>query len=179
MNDLTNEKRMSVKEIAAATGAAERTVQDTAMRLNAGVRVKGDGPGRPALSFDKTSAALISHELKKDVKSKVNSSIMTREEENAHIMRAMQMLMDRTTEAEVKQKHLEIELDESKSWYTVKKMQSIGYFKGVDPRRLWKKVWTWSAKNDYQIKEIPDANYGTVNSYHRDAWEEAYGIIID
>lgn len=69
---------------------------------------------------------------------------------------------------------LEIELDKSKEYSTIKRMELITGIK-----------FNWrilkSACIDLGIEpiEVFDNNYGTVKSYHKDVWLEAYALNID
>ncbi len=77
---------------------------------------------------------------------------------------------------QLENKTLQIELDEEKSWYSVKRIQSMGFLKDKKSRQLWSPLRKWSIANDYQIKTIFDANYGTIKTYHRDSWSAVYEI---
>ena len=78
--------------------------------------------------------------------------------------------------AEEKTKSLQIELDQEKSWYSVKRVQAMGYLKDMNSRKVWGPLKKWCIANNQQIREIFDANYGTVKTYHASAWEAVYGI---
>lgn len=79
---------------------------------------------------------------------------------------------------QLENKSLQIELDEEKSWYSVKRIQNMGFLKDVSPRKLWSPLRKWSIENDYQIKTIFDANYGSIKTYHRDVWVAVYKLDI-
>ena len=65
MNAPTTGKTATVKDIAEATGASERTIRDVAARVSAGTRQNPGTGGRPHLLFTELETARISHELKK------------------------------------------------------------------------------------------------------------------
>ena len=65
---------------------------------------------------------------------------------------------------------LKIKLDESKDWYSVKRMEKLNPEKKFDWRILKKE----SEKLGKEIKKVFDANYGEVNSYHFSVWESLY-----
>ncbi len=70
---------------------------------------------------------------------------------------------------------LQIELDKSKEWASVKKMEH--HFKRSFRWQELKKV---SIAMNYEIKKIEDQNYPAgVNLYHMDVWLETYGVWID
>ena len=71
---------------------------------------------------------------------------------------------------------LQIELDEHKAWYSVKRVCLLGYFKSSESKALWRKLKKYSIEHDYQIKSIFDANYGNVKTYHKDVWLNVYGV---
>ena len=67
---------------------------------------------------------------------------------------------------------LQIELDESKQWYSIKRVASMN---NISWKNLsWQKLKRESAVQDKRIMKIFDANYGTVNTYHKDVWEVVY-----
>ena len=74
-----------------------------------------------------------------------------------------------------KAQRLEVELDNSKQYATVKRMEMLYHGQKFDWRRLK------SAGMDIGISAIDvfDANYGTVKAYHADVWIEAYALSID
>ncbi len=69
---------------------------------------------------------------------------------------------------------LEIELDRSKSYATVKRMQMIHHGQEFN----WRLLKSASADIGIEPIEVFDVNYGTVKAYHADAWREAYAIEI-
>lgn len=74
--------------------------------------------------------------------------------------------------AEEEKEKLQQELDYSKDWYSIKRVAAMN---GVDWKTFnWRKLKEKSIELGYGIKKIFDANYGEVNTYHRNAWEAAY-----
>lgn len=74
--------------------------------------------------------------------------------------------------AEEAREELQAQLDVSKDWYSIKRVAAMN---GVDWKTFnWRKLKEKSIELGYGIKKIFDANYGEVNTYHRDAWEAAY-----
>lgn len=72
-----------------------------------------------------------------------------------------QRLEDKTTQ-----------LDENKQWYTVKRVAKLN---GINWRDInWKRLKTTSQYMQCEIKKVFDANYGNVNTYHIDVWEQEY-----
>ena len=70
-----------------------------------------------------------------------------------------------------KAEKLEALVDESQSFATLKKVQSLtgGTYDTYALRRH-------SKANGLEIQKAEDANYGSVNSYHKDAWLAVYNI---
>ena len=69
---------------------------------------------------------------------------------------------------------LKTQLDSSTGFATIKKIQSLtgGTYDTYALRRH-------SKANGLEIQKAEDANYGSVNSYHKDAWLAVYNIKID
>ena len=87
-------------------------------------------------------------------------------------LRAYADEVERRQIAEQEKEKLQIELDYSKDWYSIKRVATIN---GVDWKIFnWRKLKEKSIELGYGVKKIFDANYGEVNTYHRDAWETAY-----
>ena len=82
--------------------------------------------------------------------------------------------MNTVSQAVKKVNSLEIELDHSKQYATIKRMEMTYHGIKFDWRQLK------SASNDLGIEPISvfDQNYGTVKSYHRDVWKEAYAVEV-
>ena len=66
---------------------------------------------------------------------------------------------------------LKVQLDESLNFATIKKVQSLtgGTYDTYALRRH-------SKANRLEVQKAEDANYGSVNSYHKDAWLAIYSI---
>ncbi len=83
--------------------------------------------------------------------------------------------MNTASQAIKKVNQLEIELDKSKEWASIKKMEH--HFKRTF---RWQDLKKSSIEMGYEIKKIEDQNYPAgVNLYHMDVWLEAYGLWID
>lgn len=70
-------------------------------------------------------------------------------------------------------KDLLVELDRSKEYASIKRME-----------KLWKRKFAWqklkaqSTEAGIEIKQVFDQNYGNVNAYREDVWMEVYGIAV-
>lgn len=74
--------------------------------------------------------------------------------------------------AEEQKESLQTELDYSKDWFSIKRVAAMN---GVSWKTFnWKKLKQASNDMGYGVKKIFDANYGEVNTYHREVWEEVY-----
>lgn len=65
---------------------------------------------------------------------------------------------------------LQIELDESKEWYTIKRMQKLN----PETEFKYTLLKAESKKLGYDVKKVFDQNYGEVNAYHKDIFENLY-----
>ena len=69
-------------------------------------------------------------------------------------------------------KQLQIELDQNKEWYSIKRVAGIH---GVNWKSFnWRILKAKSKEMGYEVVKIFDANYGEVNTYHVDVWEQCY-----
>ncbi len=67
---------------------------------------------------------------------------------------------------------LQIELDSSKEWYSIKRVAALN---GVSWKTFdWKKLKAKSLELGLGIRKIFDANYTEVNTYHSSVWEAVY-----
>ena len=73
---------------------------------------------------------------------------------------------------EAKTESLQRELDESKEWYTIKR---VAFMNKMDWRRFnWRTLKEISISMNIPIKKIFDANYGQVNLYHKKVFMAVY-----
>lgn len=87
-------------------------------------------------------------------------------------LRAYADEVERRQIAEKEKEKLQIELDYSKDWYSIKRVAALN---GVDWKIFnWRRLKEKSIELGYGVKKIFDANYTEVNTYHRDAWEAVY-----
>ena len=184
MKDL-QPKRMTIKEVSCDLGVSTDLVQK---------RVKELFPNkmepRKTTYLNEYEVTAIS------VRIKENSSIVstgddrrqmpkTELEKEMYINQAMIFQAEKVNNLQLQlqiatndNEQLQIELDESRQWHTVKKVKTLGYIKDVSARKAWSPLRTWSLENNYQIKTIEDVNYGKVKTYHTDAWFFVYGVVL-
>ena len=82
--------------------------------------------------------------------------------------------MNTASQAVKKANKLEVELDKSKEYCTVKRMQMLMHGQQFS----WGLLRSASNEMDIAPIKIYDINYGTVNAYHADVWKEVYGLDI-
>lgn len=73
-----------------------------------------------------------------------------------------------------KMERLEVELDRSKSYATIKRMEML--YHGLEFK--WRLLKDASVELGIPSIDVFDANYGTVKAYHADVWLEAYAVSI-
>lgn len=87
-------------------------------------------------------------------------------------LRAYADEVERRQIAEREKENLQKELDYSKEWLSIKRVAAIN---NVSWKTFqWRKLKEVGEQMGYGVKKIFDANYGEVNTYHRDVWEKAY-----
>lgn len=87
-------------------------------------------------------------------------------------LRAYADEVERRQIAEQENEKLQQKIDYSKDWYSIKRVAAMN---GVDWKTFnWRKLKEKSIELGYGVKKIFDANYGEVNTYHRNVWEAAY-----
>lgn len=87
-------------------------------------------------------------------------------------LRAYADEVERRQIAEQEKEKLQQELDYSKEWLSIKRVAAMN---GVDWKTFnWRKLKDKSIELGYGVKKIFDANYGEVNTYHKDVWESVY-----
>jgi phage anti-repressor protein len=72
-----------------------------------------------------------------------------------------------------KQKKLEVMIDESREWATIKRVEI-----STGNKYNWREMKRVSQELGIRPKKVFDANYGEVNSYHGSVWLEVYRIDI-
>lgn len=66
---------------------------------------------------------------------------------------------------------LKEQLGESKNYASIKAVETI-----TGKKFNWRALKKWCTEHGKKIKDIYDANYGSVKTYPKDAWQEVYGI---
>lgn len=87
-------------------------------------------------------------------------------------LRAYADEVERRQIAEQEKEKLQIELDYSKDWFSIKRVAKMN---DVDWKIFdWRKLKSVGLEMGYEVRKIFDANYGEVNTYHREVWEACY-----
>ena len=81
--------------------------------------------------------------------------------------------MNTASQAVKRVNKLEIELDQSQQWSTVKRMETITGLKFS-----WRLLKSAGSDLGIESKDVFDPNFGTVKAYHADVWREAYALDI-
>lgn len=82
--------------------------------------------------------------------------------------------MNTASQAIKKANQLEAELDKSKQYYSVKRMQMIHHGQQFS----WRLLKSTGIEMGIDPIDVFDANYGTVKAYHIDVWRETYAIDV-
>ena len=67
---------------------------------------------------------------------------------------------------------LEIKLDQSKEYFSVKRMTAIHHGQRFD----WRLLKSTGVEMGIASVDVFDQNYGTVKAYHQSVWREAYAL---
>lgn len=81
--------------------------------------------------------------------------------------------MNTASQLSKKVNKLETELGLSKDYATIKCVESI-----TDEKYDWKKLKSYSIAHSVDIIKVYDANYGSINAYHKSAWYDCYQISL-
>ena len=83
--------------------------------------------------------------------------------------------MNTASQAVKRANQLQIELDKSKQYASVKRMEMLYHGQKFD----WRLLKSTAAQMEVPCIDVFDANYGTVKAYHADVWKEAYAVSIE
>ncbi|KRB51808.1 hypothetical protein ASE04_09770 [Rhizobium sp. Root708] len=82
--------------------------------------------------------------------------------------------MNKASQETKKARKLEMELDRSRQYASIKRMSMLHHGQEFN----WRFLKQTATEMDIPSIEIFDANYGTVKAYHADVWREAYALEI-
>jgi prophage antirepressor-like protein len=90
-------------------------------------------------------------------------------------IQALEALLETEREKErlaLENDNLQIELDESKKYYTIKRVAKMN---GISWKLFsWRKLKYVSQAMECEVKKVFDANFESVNAYHLDVWRHEY-----
>lgn len=122
-----------------------------------------DKPSIPQ-TYIQALEALVESEKQKELAIATKAEIGNRREATA---------MNTASQAVKRANRLEIELDQSHEWSTIKRMEIIT---GLSFN--WRLLKSAGADLGIDAKDVFDPNFGTVKAYHADVWREAYALDI-
>jgi prophage antirepressor-like protein len=136
------------------------------------IRKTGSYSIRPktALELAREQVALLEHidkvERERDCAIATKAEIGSRREATA---------MNTASQERKRANRLEAELDRSKQYYSIKRMEMLHHGQKFN----WRHLKSTGIEMGIEPIDIFDANYGTVKAYHIDVWREAYAIGSD
>lgn len=177
------EKFMTVAEVASALGTSKDTIKNCIRRIFPDKMQHGKqtllSEGEVAciskeLKNNDSFKSHVTHEVTSSVENSVTEAELLANIEAAHnaFVNYLQRKLEATTE---EKKNLQIKLDCNSEWYSIKRMQKLNPEEDFSYTLLKRE----SVKLGLPIKKVFDANYGEVNSYHREVWESLYSDTIN
>lgn len=178
------EKAMTTKEVAELLGTKPNVITENAKKCLPNKKIKN---GRPTFWNEKEITILLDFMKRNNNRTDLELSnrvigAATNLTPALMIKQAMELaqkgyelelkrIEQEKKELEERNRQLQIELDESKEWYSVKRVfVETGREYGYRPLKKY------SEKNGYEIHKAFDQNYGEVNAYHIDVWYRVYGL---
>lgn len=83
--------------------------------------------------------------------------------------------MNTASQAVKKANSLEVQLDRSKQYASVKRMEMLYHGQKFN----WRLLKSAAAEMSIPPIDVFDANYGTVKAYHADVWREAFAVELE
>jgi hypothetical protein len=177
MHELLQGKKITVKEMAKKIGCSPETIKGHIRDLFPGLMKNGK-----VTWLDKKQITVILEKMKQPVSSgtvsNLQSQIIGTETALTPALRLAMLYrqIDEIKTAEIvriqqERDTLQIRLSEAEQWYSVKRVLiETGH------EYAWKPLKEYSIRNGFAIEKAFDKNYGDVNAYHRDVWNEVYGL---
>ena len=137
----------------------------------------GKGEERPCYNITKKGCEFIAHKLTGIKGTKFTALYINRfhdmeEQLKPKVPQTYLEALKELVAVEEEKERLQLELDRSKDWYSIKRVAALNSvsWKTFD----WRKLKQVGEQMGYEVRKIFDANYGEVNTYHREVWETAY-----
>ncbi|MBB3808763.1 Rha family transcriptional regulator [Pseudochelatococcus contaminans] len=128
-------------------------------------------PAAPTTYLDALKALVASEEAKQIAEQRA----LTAERTKAEIgTRREATAMNTASQAVKKANKLEVELDRSQEYATVKRMSMLYHGQEFN----WRLLKRASIEMGIPAIDVFDQNYGSVKAYHADVWQEAYALDI-
>lgn len=125
----------------------------------------------PRTKIEWMQAAIDAEKAKEEALALANHAIATKAEIGT---RREATAMNTASQAVKRVNQLEIELDTSKQYSTIKRMEMLYGIKFK-----WQLLKSAGKDLGIESKEVFDSNYGSVKAYHADVWMEAYALSIE
>lgn len=175
---VTSEKMMNVRAIAEAMGVSKDTVKNCIRRLfpqkmqHGKETLLNEAEVTLLLEEIKNNKSVMSHSTDEVTSSVANA---TTELTPALMIKQAMELAEKGYQLELarikaEKESLQIRLDESKEWYSIKRMEKLN----PEMSFPWKLLKKKSEELGISPKKVFDENYGEVNAYHKDVWENIY-----
>jgi prophage antirepressor-like protein len=116
------------------------------------------------------NALIVAHNIINEKQKQLEEAIRTKAEIGS---RREATAMNTASQKSKEVKRLEIQLDSSKDYATVRKVQIVC---GIEAN--WRELKKESISLGLDIHTVPDELYGSVKSYHKEVWQNCYGIDI-
>jgi prophage antirepressor-like protein len=136
------------------------------------IRKTGSYSIRPKTALELAREQVILLERIEQVERERDQAISTKAEIGS---RREATAMNTASQERKRANRLEAELDRSKQYCTVKRMEMLQHGQKFN----WRLLKSTGIAMGIEPIDVFDANYGTVKSYHADVWKEAYAIDLD
>lgn len=178
------EKLYSVKEMAEYCNVSERTIKNIIVMNSISYR-KTEGQSHKKMysesHFIFIRSILAKNQLNQGRNSntgkaavqEVIANTMSEYKIPKTFAEALRLAADQQEQIELlqnKNNNLQIELDQSKEYITIKRMEKLNPGCSFN----WRLLKSVSQRIGIQTKDVFDANYGTVKAYHVSVWESVY-----
>ena len=131
----------------------------------------GQAPALPQTFADALRLAADEHERRQAAEAERDEAVRTKSLIGS---RREATAMATASAAKREAAKLEIELDKSKEYATVKRMEMLYHGTSFN----WRLLKSTAAEMGVPAIDVFDANYGTVKAYHACVWAEAYAVAI-
>jgi prophage antirepressor-like protein len=133
------------------------------------IRKTGSYSIRPKTALELAREQVVLLERIEQVEHECDCAIATKAEIGS---RREATAMNTASQEKKRANRLEAELDRSRQYYTVKRMEMLHHGQKFN----WRLLKSTGIEMGIEPIDVFDANYGTVKAYHIDVWREAYAI---